>query len=104
MWLITAIAAYILCAIGYAYLRSGDLSPWRLAWIMPLIFAGSICFAVTYRIGPKFLTIWFVSTGIGVFVGLSGSRALREKCGMAEILGIALVISGAMLLMWRRQV
>jgi hypothetical protein len=94
MWLLTAFLAYVLCAIGYGFLRAGSVTIVRLAWIMPIIFAGSICFAITYRLGPKFLTIWFVTAGIGTLVGFLGSRALQEKIGLLEIICVGLIVSG----------
>ena len=70
-----------------------------LFYAIPLILAYQFLFLWSYQKAPKFIIIWFITTAItNSMAFLVGYFFWKERVSVFNIIGIALIIGGAMLL------
>lgn len=103
MWWIFQIIGALGITIALMFARwyginyNGTLLPWSVKMLMETIVAYS--FIRSYAIAPSFFQPWFLSSALITLFGFLGSLIFfGEAIGMVKMLGAALCLIGAALL------
>ena len=95
---ISAITIAAFLQIGTIYLLRENILK-SIVYAIPIILVYQILFLWSYSNAPKFTIIWFITTALtNCLAFLVGYFLWKEQISIYNIIGIALVIAGILLL------